>query len=209
MKSIKSLIWSDTATPDKLDMATPSLVSPANNADLVSATYQFTMVCGAVAGATSYRFQVAQILDTGYTNILSDSASTTVTDVSDVLSQDSFRWRVMAKRSGHKSAWSASRTVNLLSNIPVVPSIVSGDGIIHSLPRTITFSLVVCDYYRFQLSDDEDFINLIINETTVGNSRVIEDGDGVEPMGYYYIRVRSEISSNVSAWSEVKNLEYI
>ncbi len=82
----------------------PTLISPANGAELTKNTPVFTWT--GVTGATSYKIQAAT--DSGFTALAIDKTATTTAYESDKLENDTYYWRVQATVGSDITAWSAT-----------------------------------------------------------------------------------------------------
>jgi hypothetical protein len=146
----------------------PVPLMPAGSATEVA--QPMTMSWQVSLSATYYRLQIAA--DTAFSNIVfDDSTLTTVTkQISTLLPNLSYYWRVAAKNNGGWSEYFRYRSFALALTKPIDPKPVAPVHLQSQLPTTVQFRWNASpgtEYYRLQVSYDTLFSALVINDSLV------------------------------------------
>lgn len=169
--------------------APPVLVSPENSAVDLQTT--LTLTWNSSASATGYQAQVS--LDSSFASniVLNDSALTdTIDNITGLGNSAIYYWRVRAYNSGGFSDYTAPNTFSTIMQVPELPSLVSPESNAVNRPWNETFVCTKAEgaaQYHWQVSSDVNFLNFVVNDTTVETTRLISLEGGVK----YYWRVRA------------------
>ena len=173
----------------------PTLVSPANGA--FGQPFEVTLTWNPVAGASSYRVQVAT--DEAFANIILDDS--TVVNPNKVISGlESFTryyWRVRAKNFAGNGNYSA--TFNFLTKLGIATLISPTNGAL----TTITFDLIWskvkgATLYIVQISKDSLFATVDLEDQLTDTVRTTT---GLTLNTKYYWRVRARNATNPGTFS--------
>jgi len=172
------------------------LSSPADEAENIPVLVQFKW--REYNGAESYEFMIASDVD--FANVHCDGAGITDTVYIcpvDLESNQQYFWKVKSNDSEWSEIWSFS-TMEITEQIfPEEPE--NEDNNVSQLPKFVWGSVYGTQYYRIQVSAEDDFSDLLVNETVTSRTYTLSD-DKILPYAHsYYWRVRSDRS----LWSEV------
>ncbi|MBI2420337.1 MAG: T9SS type A sorting domain-containing protein [Ignavibacteriales bacterium] len=188
----------------------PVLATPTNNATGVSVNP--TLTWNAATGATSYRLIVAR--DTGFTNVVfNDSTLSGVSkQLSGLLYNTKYYWKVNAKNSAGTSAYSPSWlfTTELQPVAPAAPVLTTPANNAMNIPLTTTLiwqASATATSYRVQVASDAAFTQMLVNDSTVtATSRIV--GPLAADTKFYW-RVYAKNTAGVSPASTVFNFTTI
>jgi hypothetical protein len=182
-------------------VATPALISPANNA--IDVTLTPILDWSDSPTATSYDMQLAT--DTGFTALVYNLDGLATSDFTVPVPLNNFTnyyWRARATNVNGTSTFSARFTFRTLPVAPLAPVLLSpADGSTGlTLPVTLVWSKVYDAYsYRLQVATDAGFTTLVYNDSTITDtSKVVP---GLQPVTTYYWRVNSKNTSGTSAFT--------
>ena len=181
----------------------PNLSSPANGETGVSISP--VLRWQEVEGANSYNVQLSE--NDTFTELIVDQTNVTGTsyNVVGLSYETTYYWRVSAENNDGTSDWSAvwSFTTRTEQTDPLdAPTLSSpSNGAVDvELPVTLDwYNVPGATSYDVQLSDDDGFSNLIVDENgiTASNYTVSELDNGTT----YYWRARAKNASETSNWS--------
>ena len=180
----------------------PALSYPADGDDITPTTVSFEWE--SAEAAQSYHLQVAK--DAEFQEMVTDAADITSTtyDVEDLSHESNYFWRVRAvNEDGLEGSWSTTRQFATVMQPPEIPQLVSPEDGTDNHEGSIVLQWEEADRadsYHIQLSDDEDFDELIINEKQLGESGY-EAGE-LDNASTYFWRVKAVNDGGESEWSE-------
>ncbi len=184
-------------------LATPVLVSPANNSLNLPLTP--TLVWNSVVNATSYIYQVST---TSIFNNIVDSGTVTSTQktiASGKLNQAyTYFWRVCAKNGSGTSNWSTVWYFSTTAG-PNAPFLLSPANLSTNIPLTptLTWSVVSgATTYLIQIASNSGFTTIVDSITSPTSQRIVPAGK-LNMSSTYYWRVRAYNSITFGPWSEV------
>ena len=181
----------------------PILATPANAATNVAVLPMLTW--GTVAGATTYRIQVAAVSDFS-TVVVNDSTLTvgTKTLVTALSGNATYYWRASASNAAGTSAWStifSFTTVPAAPAAPVLTSPANAATAIAIAPSLIWGTVAGAATYRIQVSTISTFATTIVDDSTLtfGTKAVT----GLANSTTYYWQVNAKNAGGTSAWSGI------
>lgn len=188
----------------------PLLIYPANNA--TGLTLTFTLDWNDVPSAENYSLQLSTSPDF-QTPLLLDVSGVTSSEYqipqNVLVNRTTYYWRVRAHNSSSFSEWSEVR--NFFTTV-------DGPGLISPVNNAIGQSLTpVLDWndvqnalsYSLQLSAEQSFNNLILNQSGLTVSQFTIPSNTLTNNIKYYWRVRTIYTSGPSEWSAVFNFTTI
>lgn len=193
-------------TPQNYSPSTPQepvLYLPESNKLNFSAPILFTW--NVVPGAIYYRLQISDRED--FLQVLLDTSKIPIIGIkiNSLPSGTKLYWRVKAVNSIGESAWSIVRNLTTMAVIP--------GNITLNLPRNnsnkikcdveLSWDLTPNEVYQLQISKDDLFTKLIINDSTLTTASYISNllSEGQK----YYWRVRAKNSIGYGPWSNTWN----
>jgi C1A family cysteine protease len=197
-----STVWNFT-TKSAVPTA-PVLLLPATAA-LNQAT-ELKLSWNASTGAVSYRVQVSTS-DSFNTLIVNDSTvATTSRQLTGLLNNTKYFWRVNAKNTSGTSNWSTVWNFTTIAVTPQAPVLLSPVTLAVSQATTSKLywnASTGATSYRVQVSTRESFNTLVVNDSSVtANSRQLT---GLLNNTKYFWRVNAKNASGTSGWSNVWN----
>lgn len=188
--------WSDgfklTTSP-----APPSLLAPSHT--ITCQDFEQTYSWNSVDNAIEYKIQISKLSNFGLTVLDSTISATTLTyEVKDYF-QDYF-WRVKARVPGCETDWS---DIYQFRTIVGPPSISSPADSANGLPLAITLSWPSApgaNDYDLQVSDDENFSNLLVDE--MNTTQLSFNFNSPNSNKRYWWRLRTNGQGCSSVWSE-------
>ncbi len=193
--------WSDT-----LNFQTNNYVflsSPEDESTDVGVIPDFEWVV--FEGAATYALQVAN--DENFTDLIIDEIeieNTTYTHESDLDGNQMYYWRVQPEGIRDWSETWSFTTFDIVDPVILLTPDENQTGV-NQLPDFTWGPFTGTDLYRIQISDIDDFSNLLVNKTTSGASYGLDIEDMPEDQemlvlgGSYYFKVRSDHS----IWSDI------
>jgi hypothetical protein len=180
---------------------TPILTTPANAATNVAVLP--TLTWGTVAGATTYRVQVAAVSDFS-TVAVDDSTLTagTKTLTTALSGNATYYWRANAKNAAGTSAWSTAFSFTTVPAAPAAPVLATPAtaATAVALAPTLTWGTVSgAVTYRVQVSTISTFATTVVDDSTlaVGTKAIT----GLANSTTYYWQVNAKNAGGTSAWS--------
>jgi hypothetical protein len=191
--------------------ATPTLVSPANNATGISTTP--TLSWNTADRATTYQVQISTVSNFNTTVVDEDNISTTsYTVVTPLQNSTQYYWRVKAINIGGESNWSAARTFTTIIAAPAAPLLVSPVDEATNVEINPTFewnAVATATEYQLQVAPDQNFSPPTVNETGLTTTTHTYTGTSISNNSTYYWRVRASNSGGNGEWSEVRKFTTI
>jgi hypothetical protein len=181
--------------------AVPVLFSPANSATGISISP--ALLWNASSGTASYNAQLSAASDFSTTILDSVLADTTV-QISGLLHNTQYFWRVRAANAGGTSAFSPVRTFTTIKAVPAVPVLISPADSAMNVPLTVKLIWRVssgAEQYTVQGSLSSNF-TLIVADTVLADTSVT-----VGPLlsnTQYYWRVSASNSGGTSPFSPAR-----
>jgi hypothetical protein len=199
----KQSSWSDSwkFTISKFyELMAPKLIYPWN--------YFYTNIEGfliwnKVDSAQKYRLQVSQDLDFNNSSIDLYLTNDTIYWYSGLDYEKLYFWRVKSYNESDSSNW--SKTSRFTCNSKVYkPTLFRPTNDMLQLPisgRLYWYSVPAIESYSIQLSENEDFVDLLVDSDTEMNARY--DYSGLMYNTQYFWRVRFKRDGEISDWSNV------
>ncbi|WP_034890963.1 LamG-like jellyroll fold domain-containing protein [Gillisia sp. Hel_I_29] len=164
-----------------------------------------TLTWNASDGALTYNIQVSN--NNSFASFILDQSDLSATSiaVSDLTNSTTYYWRVRATNAEGDSAWSTVRSFTTISSTPIIPGVpilaTPVDLAIDvSIAPTLSWNTSSsASYYAMQLSDDQNFSNLILDENNINQTFL--DVTGLLNNSTYYWRVKAINPAGESAWS--------
>ena len=176
----------------------PSLVYPPNNS--VSLPLSFELVWQACTDADYYQVRLAT--DPDFSSIFIDSITTDTTlQLSDLIIDTTYYWRVNAQNILGKSEWSETWHFKTLFPTPVLIAPENSAQFVSIYPILKWQEYNGVDFYELRITDDYGNFSepLYVDSTLKTSSTQIY---GLSYGHYYYWKVRIRKGSLMSAWSE-------
>ncbi|MBM2815337.1 MAG: C-terminal target protein [Ignavibacteria bacterium] len=190
-----SVVWSFKSV-----VAAPRLLLPANNSKDIFK--DITFLWERSIGAQNYTIEVAKKYDFSLT-IFSGETETDTSHSLFILDYDSqYYWRIQASDSDGTSIW--SEIWNFTTAMPPPKLTLPEDSAKNCLLLTefVWDSLASNPNYHIQVATNQNFTNLVFEDSTVVGQRIIS-----KPLrGYtqYYWRVRGKTSTKKGNWSSIR-----
>lgn len=175
----------------------PTLASPSEGATHQPTT--MTLGWNAAARAESYQVQVST--NSSFTSFVVDDIVTTLShQISALLNNTTYFWRVSATNSGGTSNWSITRSFTTTLAAPVLSSPANGAS-----NQSTTLSLnwgatAGATNYHIQVSTSSSFTSFVVNDTTTALSRQLTS---LLNNATYFWRVGAMNASGSGDWSAV------
>ena len=183
---------------------TPALQSPENEA--IGIAVDPTLQWDSSERAESYTVQVSKNEDMSDPVVEQTNITETSYSVSELEHNTQYFWRVRASNAGGASDWSSIWHFTTIVAKPTAVTLSSPANNATGVSRNPTLRWNAsdeADHYTVQLSDDEDFSNLIVDEENVPDtSYTVSD---LEYSKTYYWRVMGHNEAGDSPWSEEWN----
>jgi RHS repeat-associated protein len=182
----------------------PVLATPANNSTNVSLTP--TLTWNSSQGATSYNLQVST--NNQFSSFVVNLTGLTATsdNLTTLTGATTYYWRASATNSNGTSSWSTVWNFNTIQSIPQAPTLVSPLNNSTNVLSNSSLSWNIVQgalTYGLQVSTNNQFTNLIINQTAISGTSYIPTtlNNGLQ----YFWRVNATNTAGTSAWSTVWN----
>jgi len=192
-------IWNFTTAATTL--AAPMIDSPPNGATNVSTNPSLSW--RSVDGATSYDVQVSEHQNFSLL-ILDQNVQATSVGVTGLSAGKRYYWQVRARNASEASGWSVASFTTLSQSLARPTLVAPADratGI--ALTPTLSWNAVSgAATYAVQLSEQQNFSNLIVNVTNVSIT-TYGISSGLTGGKRYYWRVSAASASGASDWSDV------
>ncbi len=187
-------------------LTVPQLVSPENGITLASTTVTFEWTV--VKNAEGYELEIAT--NANFTSVIESRTGIKTTSIEEegLAFQTTYFWRVRAYRKQLISDWSATSQLTIAPIPTPLPLLPASNSVLKTLQVSLEWSLVEqADSYTLQVSADEGFGSVLIEETGLsGTSVIIETTTWFED---YFWRVRAENGGQSSSWSEVQSFRTV
>ncbi|MEX1261877.1 MAG: cellulase family glycosylhydrolase [Balneolaceae bacterium] len=182
------------------DPANPkvTLTSPENGGSDLSANVDFTWE--EESGYSEYDYQLSN--DESFDSvIIEETVSGTSYTAEELSNNEDYFWRVKVAGSGDEwsDVWEFS-TENALPDAVTLTSPADFSFDVSTEPEFIWEELTGYNEYEYQLSDDNSFSNIIVEETVSGTSFTPEGLD-YEKEYYWRVKVAGEYDNWSDAWS--------
>jgi predicted phage tail protein len=199
-----SSVWSFQAKVPINPPITPVLTSPADKSTGLPTNLKLTWE--SISNADTYRLEVSKNQNFSSLVINNSSLKTNEFTVSGLEEDTPYFWRVRASNSAGNSSYSPVWTFRTIKPIliPAVPTLLSpsNTGKDISISPSLQWTAVTgATTYTVQISKEDNFENLILNNSAVTSNSLQVNGlqDGLT----YYWRVRATNESGNSAFSTV------
>lgn len=186
-------------------MGVPELVSPAENAtDVPHSSAQTSWK--KVETADRYHIQIST--NPNFTDLVFNDSTVTVLSASPKTLKHTaqYYWRVRAMKLELDGDWSPIRTFTTLSVFPEKITLTSpknSESNAPLSPKLIWTRPNETDSFHVQLSQQQDFSTLLLNDSTLEKSdRTVE---GLSNTMQYFWRVRGKNRAGYGAWSDIWN----
>ncbi|MDP1676629.1 MAG: putative collagen-binding domain-containing protein, partial [Bacteroidota bacterium] len=180
----------------------PNLLSPFNNS--INQPTSLALIWNSSSGAVSYQLQVsADSLFT--TTFLNDS---TITDTSRTISGlnngSNYFWRMSARNTVGKSAFSSIRKFTTIVAPPITPQLQlpANNSVDQTMPLTFRWNVSQgATEYRLQIATDSTFATIVLNDSTLTDTtRTVSS---FQSFTKYYWRVGAKNIAGQSPFSTV------
>jgi hypothetical protein len=196
-----SLLIVSCSKDDEEKLSTPTLTTPANNANLQANAFVFDFAWSNVANATEYVIQVSQNSD------FATSSSTTVTSNEVELTVNNaetgtYYWRVQAKAPGFaNSDFSSAFVINFTKtggpNSEITLLTPADNGTASTRPTFTWTELEGPTLYEIQVAQDFNFNSIFRTYQSVGTTYTVPGTAPEIPAGAYFWRVnKGGVTSN-------------
>ena len=179
----------------------PTLATPANAATSVAVLPTFTW--GTVAGATTYRVQIAAV--SNFSTVAVDDSTLTAgtkTLTLPLSGNATYYWRASASNTSGSSPWSTVFSFSTVLAAPATPVLTTpanaATGI--AIAPTLTWGTVAgAVTYRIQLSTISTFATTVVDDSTltVGTKAIT----GLANSTVYFWRANAKNAGGTSAWA--------
>ncbi|MDD2636360.1 MAG: T9SS type A sorting domain-containing protein, partial [Bacteroidales bacterium] len=197
-----SEVWNFTTAA--LSLNTPILTSPADNSidlDFNLVTIDWENVSGASAYIYEYSTDVNFVA-----NVITDIVPTSVFNITGLLPDTEYFWRIKATNSTLESDWSETWSFKtIIDNLdtPVLTSPVNNSVNLNFDFITLDWEVVSnASTYTYELSLDENFSDIIETDNVLNTNIGISD---LTPDTQYFWHVKALYETIESDWSEVWN----
>ena len=192
---------SATATPESPE--TPELVSPEDGAENVPSS--LTLQWEEAENSEHYHIQVADNAE--FEGLITEDNSVTATEyeVEDLDYETEHHWRVRAENEAGQSEWSEVWSLTTEEEplaAPEAPELIfpeDGQTKVHSTTTLEWNASDETESYELQLASDEDFNNLIYEESNFDTT--VFDVSELEFDHQYFWRSRGQNQAGTGAWS--------
>jgi RHS repeat-associated protein len=182
----------------------PTLVSPLNNSTNVLSNSSLSW--NIVQGALTYGLQVST--NNQFTNLIINQTGISATSYNQTVLNNGIQyfWRVNATNTAGTSAWSTVWNFTTSIPIPPIPTLLQPANNSLNTSGNLLLSWNQSSgaaTYELQVSSDQQFTNLVYNQTGISNTsyNVTNLTKGI----IYYWKVRAVNTSGASNWSVVWN----
>jgi photosystem II stability/assembly factor-like uncharacterized protein len=186
-----------------IDLAPPSLTSPAQNAQNVDPFGSLTW--NTLNGAVTYHVQLST---NNFTAIVFEDSTLTAGTYTHTLSgTTTYQWRVRAKNPAGPSSWSTTRTFTTAAvptQPPAAPALstpASFTTVTSLTPTLVWRKAATARGYRVQVSATTDFSTVLFTDSIPDTSRAVPTNT-LTSGGTYYWRVNASNNVGTGAWSE-------
>jgi len=186
----------------------PVLLSPATG--VLNQPVSLTLAWNASANADSYKLQVSSSA-TFSTLIVNDSTiSTTSKQVSGLLNNTKYYWRVSAKNAAGNSAFSNVFDFTTIVAAVVAPKLLTPANNAVNQPVSLTLSweaVTNAASYRLQVATNSTFTDLVVNDSLItSTSKAVSS---LLNNKKYYWRVNAKNAAGTSVYSDTYNFTTI
>jgi hypothetical protein len=191
-------------TIDTLAPAAPTLSSPANAASVVG-----TIAFSWTSTATASRYQFEYDNDADFSSPIYTSIElTTTSHTPPAMALGTYSWHVRAKdAAGNWGAWSAPRTLTILSVTPVAPVLTApvSAAVTHNPTPDFTWNSVVAgNTYQLEISNATTFATK--QQTFSGTPGMLSYTATTIPDGIWYWHVRAvNVNGTAGPWSAYRS----
>ncbi|TAK64395.1 MAG: DUF1939 domain-containing protein, partial [Bacteroidetes bacterium] len=183
--------------------AAPTLLSPENNA--VNQPIPVQLEWNASLYATSYRILVAS--NSSFTFIVLDTTSdSTSIQLTSLLNNTAYYWRVNGINAGGSGAASSSRKFTTIVALPFAPALVvpvQGATNQFTSPWLLWNTAANAATYQLVVSLDTNFTQIVFDDTTIADSS--KQVSGLSSNTKYFWKVRARNAAGASAYSTVRS----
>lgn len=182
-------------------LAQVTLISPDNLSNGQSID-NLSLNWNTVSGATNYQLQFSKENNFS-TNIIDTIISQTNFIISNLNNYENYYWRVRARASGTVGEWSSTRELTtIISTVSLELPNNNANGLASNLSLK-WIEVTGAESYKLQVSSDNNFNNLLYDES-IDKNEIEFDIDGLDNYTKYYWRVAAEDPSGIiTDWSDV------
>lgn len=187
---------------DDSDLQRPFLSLPGNGA--MDQTIFPQLVWSDVAGATNYRVEISRDFNHNQTVLSVQVAGTSYTVPEELDFATRFFWRVRAESGNTEGSWSNTFRFNTILGVPNPVTLIAPENNAENLQLGFRLSWQPqngIEEYQVQVSSDDDFTELILDETVVNTS--YPTTGLLDFYTTYYWRVRASNIAGQGDWGDV------
>jgi len=182
--------------------AAPLLSAPADLS--VNIPYNQTLSWNAVTDALKYRVEVSENSTFTTTFLAQDNITATSLELSNLLPNTIYYWRVRGSNNGGNGNWSAVWSFATLPLPPAVPVLIAPSDAAIDIPYSQTLSwgaVAGAAKYRAEVSEDAGFTTFFLAQDNIATTSI--QLSNLLPAKTYYWRVRAGNSGGDGDWSAV------
>jgi Tol biopolymer transport system component len=178
----------------------PTLSTPSNGA--INVTINITLTWNSSPNAESYQLQVSSATNFSTTVINQSGLTTNSFNLTGLLNNTTYYWRVNASNAGGTSGWSEIRSFTTIVALPEKVTLLSPDNnqVISTLNVTLQWnaSNSQVDRYWLEIADNINLLNPIVDENITSTEKSFQ----AEANKSYWWKIKAH---NIAGWGEFSN----
>lgn len=178
----------------------PTLSTPSNGA--INVTINITLTWNSSPNAESYQLQVSTATNFSTTVINQSGLTANSFNLTGLLNNTTYYWRVNASNAGGTSVWSETRSFTTIVSLPEKVSLLSPDNnqVISSLNVTLQWntSNPQVDRYWLEIADNISMTNPVVDDNITSTEKSFQ----AEVNKSYWWKVKAH---NITGWGEFSN----